>query len=203
MITLINSQNPQGRLIKKVVESLRNGGIIIYPTDTAYGIGCDIFNKKSIEAICQLTTRNKNKPLSFICADLKDISLYAKVTNMAYKIMKKHLPGPYTFILDASRLVPKMIIPKRQTVGIRVPNNNICLAMLKEFGHPIISASVKNEQGDFMSDINEICKKFGHGADFIIDGGEIYPEESSVISLIDDRVEIVRRGKGNTGAFEY
>ena len=203
MIINVNSENPQERLIKKVAESLRGGKLIIYPTDTVYGMGCDIFNKKSIEMIYQIAQRSKDKPLSFICADLKDISVYAKVTDMAYKVMKKYLPGPYTFILEASRIVPKIILPKRQTVGIRVPDNNICFALLKEFGHPIISASVKDGQGEFMNNPMVIQKKFGHGVDFVIDGGDIYPEESSVVSLIDDRIEIIRRGKGDTHAFEH
>src|SRR5574344_1544118 len=146
----INTQNPQMRLIKKAVVVLRNGGDVIYPTDTVYGLGCDLSNKKGIEKIYEIKKRNKKQPLSFICSDLKHISQYAKVTDYAYKTMKRLLPGSYTFILEASRLVPKIILPKRPTTGIRVPDNNICLALVSELGQPIISTSVKTAEGEDM-----------------------------------------------------
>ena len=144
----IHSQNPQMRLIRKAVDILRQGGIIIYPTDTVYGLGCDLSNKKGIERIYELKRRNRKQPLSFICSDLKHISQYAMVTDYAYKTMKRLLPGPYTFILEASRLVPKIILPKRSTTGIRVPDNQICLDLIKELGQPIISTSVKTTEGE-------------------------------------------------------
>jgi tRNA threonylcarbamoyl adenosine modification protein (Sua5/YciO/YrdC/YwlC family) len=172
----INSQNPQARLIKKAVEVLREGGIIIYPTDTVYGLGCDLSNKKGIEKIYELKKRNKKKPLSFVCSDLKHISQYAKVTDYAYKTMKRLLPGSYTFILEASRLVPKIILPKRATTGIRVPDNQICLALVRELGQPIISTSVKTANGEALGD-------------------------PYAISLIDDNIEIIRIGKGDISAF--
>ena len=197
----INSQNPQPRLIKKAVEVLRQGGIIIYPTDTVYGLGCDLSNKKGIEKIYELKKRNKKKPLSFVCSDLKHISRYAKVTDYAYKTMKRLLPGAYTFILEASRLVPKIILPKRSTTGIRVPNNQICLALVREFGQPIISTSVKTAQGETLGDPYAIKESFDRVVDLIIDGGIIMPEPSSVISLVDDNIEIIRIGKGDISAF--
>ncbi|OGP87817.1 MAG: threonylcarbamoyl-AMP synthase [Deltaproteobacteria bacterium RBG_19FT_COMBO_43_11] len=197
----INSQNPQPRLIKKAVEVLRQGGIIIYPTDTVYGLGCDLSNKKGIEKIYELKKRNKKKPLSFVCSDLKHISRYAKVTDYAYKTMKRLLPGAYTFILEASRLVPKIILPKRSTTGIRVPDNQICLALVREFGQPIISTSVKTAQGEILGDPYAIKEYFDRVVDLIIDGGIIMPEPSSVISLVDDNIEIIRIGKGDISAF--
>ncbi|PJA49567.1 MAG: threonylcarbamoyl-AMP synthase [Syntrophobacterales bacterium CG_4_9_14_3_um_filter_49_8] len=199
-ILSVNSENPQKRLIKKAVDILRDGGIIIYPTDTVYGLGCDLFNKKGIEKIYEIKKRDKKQPLSFVCADLKDISRYALVSDYAYKTMRRFLPGPYTFILPASRLVPKIILPKRQTTGIRVPDNRICLALVKELGQPIISTSVKSN-GDIPCDPYEIKEKFGHCVDLIIDGGVLAPEQSSVISLVDDRIEIIRIGKGDVSAF--
>jgi len=123
MLLSVNSTNPQKRLIRQAVETIDAGGIIIYPTDTVYGLGCDLFNKRGIERIYEIKRRSKKEPLSFVCADLKDISQYAYVTDFAYKIMRRLLPGPYTFILRASRLVPKIIMPRRQTTGIRVPNH--------------------------------------------------------------------------------
>jgi tRNA threonylcarbamoyl adenosine modification protein (Sua5/YciO/YrdC/YwlC family) len=201
MLLSINSQNPQMRLIKKAADILRDGGIIIYPTDTVYGLGCDLSNKKGIEKIYELKKRNRKQPLSFVCSDLKHISQYAKVTDYAYKTMKRLLPGAYTFILEASRLVPKIILPKRSTTGIRVPDNQICLALIKELGQPIISTSVKTEQGETLGDPAVIKEYFGKTVDLIIDSGIIMPQPSSVISLVDDNIEIIRIGKGDISAF--
>jgi tRNA threonylcarbamoyl adenosine modification protein (Sua5/YciO/YrdC/YwlC family) len=201
MLLSINSQNPQMRLIKKAVDILRDGGIIIYPTDTVYGLGCDLSNKKGIEKIYELKKRNRKQPLSFVCSDLKHISEYAKVTDYAYKTMKRLLPGAYTFILEASRLVPKIILPKRSTTGIRVPDNQICLSLVKELGQPIISTSVKTDQGETLGDPSVIKEYFGRMVDLIIDGGIIMPQPSSVISLVDDNIEIIRIGKGDISAF--
>ncbi|HNZ31382.1 MAG: L-threonylcarbamoyladenylate synthase [Smithellaceae bacterium] len=198
----INSQNPQMRLIRKAAGVLRAGGVIIYPTDTVYGLGCSLSNKKGIERIYELKKRNKKKPLSFVCSDLKHISQYAKVTDYAYKTMKRLLPGAYTFILEASRLVPKIILPKRSTTGIRVPDNQICLALIRELGEPIISTSVKTAQGESLGDPSIIKENFNRVVDLIIDGGMIMPEPSSVISLVDDNIEIIRIGKGDISAFQ-
>ena len=201
MVLSIHSQNPQLRLIRKAVDVLRQGGIIIYPTDTVYGLGCDLSNKKGIERIYEIKRRDRKRPLSFICADLKHISQYAQVTDYAYKTMKRLLPGPYTFILEASRLVPKIILPKRSTTGIRVPDNPICLELIKELGQPIISTSVQDENGEDLGNPQEIAERFGRTVDLIIDGGIIIPEPSSVISLVDDNIEIIRHGKGDVSAF--
>lgn len=201
MLVTINSQNPQARLIKKAADVLRSGGIIIYPTDTVYGLGCDLFNKRGIEKIYRIKKRSEKQPFSFVCADLKDISRYARVSDYAYKTMKRLLPGPYTFILEASRLVPKIILPKRLTTGIRVPDNHICLALVRELGQPIISTSVKNEAGDIMTDPMDIEKQFRHCVDMVIDGGILAAGQSSVVSLLDDQVDVIRVGKGDISAF--
>lgn len=201
MLISINSQNPQMRLIKKAVEIIREGGLVIYPTDTVYGLGCALSNKKGIERIYAIKRQNKKQPLSFICADLKDISTYARVSDPAYKTLKHFLPGPYTFILEASRLVPKIILPKRKTTGIRVPDNAICLALVKELGEPVINSSVKNESDEFISDPRIIEEKFRHQVDLVIDGGILASEPSSVISLIEDEIEVIRTGKGDVTAF--
>ena len=141
MIVSINSENPQQRLINRVCEALDKGGLIAYPTDTFYGIGCDLFNKKGIQRIYKLKNRPLNKPFSFICDSLKEISRYAQVSNYAYKTMRRLLPGPYTFILEGTKMVPKIMLTKRKTVGIRVPDNKICLAIVTTLGRPIISTS--------------------------------------------------------------
>jgi tRNA threonylcarbamoyl adenosine modification protein (Sua5/YciO/YrdC/YwlC family) len=202
MLVAINNQNPQMRLIRKAVEILRGGGIVIYPTDTVYGMGCDLFNRKGIERIYEIQRRDRRQPLSFICADLKDISRYARVSDDAYKIMKRLLPGPYTFILDASRAVPKIILPKRQTTGIRVPDNRICQTLVAEMGSPVISTSVKNGEGELLSDPRIIEELFGKRVDMIIDGGIIAATPSSVVSLIEEGVEVIRIGKGDVSAFQ-
>ena len=198
----INSQNPQARLIQKAVAVLKDGGVIIYPTDTVYGLGCSLSNKRGIERIYEIKRRSKKRPLSFVCSDLKHISQYALVTDYAYKTMKRCLPGPYTFILEASRLVPKMILPKRPTTGIRVPDNQICLALIRELGEPIISTSVQTQEGEDLGNPLLIDEHFRRIVDLIIDGGVILPEPSSVTSLVGDTTEIVRTGKGDVSAFQ-
>ena len=197
----INSQNPQKRLIRKAADILNEGGIVIYPTDTVYGIGCDLFNKRAIEKIYEIKQRSKKQPFSIICADLKDISNYASVSNYAYKIMRRLLPGPYTFILEASRLVPKILLPKRKAVGIRVPDNTICLALVRELEHPIISTSVTVRENEILSDPVDMEEEFKHHVDMVIDGGVIIPEESSIISFVDEVPEVIREGKGDVSLF--
>jgi len=201
MILEINPHNPQKRLIRRAVEILSNGGIIAYPTDTYYGIGCDILNKKAIARVYQLKRRSKHKPFSFICSDLKNISQYAQVTNYAYKTMKRLLPGPYTFILRGSRLVPKIMLTKRKTAGIRVPDHAICLAIVRELGHPILSTSATDPDGVILESLVEIEERLGHALDLIIRGGPVPSKPSSVVSLIDDAPEIIREGQGEVGVF--
>ncbi len=161
MLITINPQNPQPRLIRKAVEILKAGGIVVYPTDTYYGIGCDLMNPKAIERIYQLKRRDKSKPFSFICSDLTNISQYAKVSNYAYRTMKRLLPGPYTFILEGSKLVPKIMLTKRKTAGIRVPDNAICLALVRELGHPIITTSAATAEGESFHDASLIHDHYG------------------------------------------
>jgi tRNA threonylcarbamoyl adenosine modification protein (Sua5/YciO/YrdC/YwlC family) len=202
MILEINPLHPEPRKIKQVAEVLANGGIIAYPTDTYYGIGCDLFNKASIEKIYQLKRRSHVEPFSFICSDLKNISEYAQVTNYAYKTMKRLLPGPYTFVLEGSRLVPKIMLTKRHTLGIRVPDNAICLAIVQDLGHPVITTSATNpETKDILSTPQQIKEKLGHAIDLIIDGGAVPGQPSSVISLIGDTPEVLREGSGDVSIF--
>jgi len=201
MMLKINPRNPQIRLIRRVVEILEDGGVIAYPTDTIYGFGCSLYNKKGIERIYQIKGIEKNRPFSFICADLKDISMYAKVSNYAYKTMKRLLPGPYTFILEGTKLVPKIMLTRRQTAGIRVPNNPICLALVRELGHPIISTSATTSAGEIFYDPAEIEKKVGKLLDAVIDGGILISEPSSVIDLTEETPKIIRKGKGDVSLF--
>jgi tRNA threonylcarbamoyl adenosine modification protein (Sua5/YciO/YrdC/YwlC family) len=192
---------PEQKAISKAVEVLKGGGVIVYPTDTTYGIGCDIFNKAAIERVYRLKRMIRHKPLSFICSDLKDISKYAQVSNYAYQTMRKLLPGPYTFILPATKTVPKLMVTKRKTVGIRVPANDICLAFVAGLGNPIISTSASVEDEEILSEPREIEKKFGHGVDLIIDTGPLVSKLSSVIDLLNDNPVVVREGEGDVSMF--
>jgi tRNA threonylcarbamoyl adenosine modification protein (Sua5/YciO/YrdC/YwlC family) len=198
----INADNPQPRLITKVVDVLRDDGIIAYPTDTVYGIGCDIFSKKAIERIFAIKGKAHKTPLSFICPDLKDISKYAYVSNRAYKVMRHLLPGPYTFVLKAKPLVPKLMVTKIKTVGIRIPANNICIALLRELGHPIVSTSASFGEYDIFTDPEEIDIRLGHQLAAIIDGGILGTAASSVVDLTnDDAFRVLREGKGDVTIF--
>ena len=201
MLIEINTKNPQQRLITKVVEVIKRGGIIAYPTDTYYGIGCDIMNKKAIEKIYLLKQRHKIKPFSFLCSDLKNISHYAKVSNYAYKTMKRLLPGPYTFVLEGSKLVPKIMLTKRKTAGIRVPDNSICLELVNTLGNPIISTSASMPDGTIFYDPSMIHDYFQSRIDIVIDGGPVPGYPSSIISLINDVPEVIREGRGDVSLF--
>lgn len=197
----IHPDNPQERLIEQATEILAKGGIIAYPTDTVYGIGCDIFCKQSIDKILLLKGKSHKSPLSFICPDLKDISKYAFVSNQAYKIMRQLLPGPYTFVLKGTRLVPKLMITKRKTVGIRIPDNKICIALLKELGHPIVSTSASFGDYDIFTDPEDIDIRIGHLLNLIIDGGILGMTPSSVVDLTEEPFRVLRQGKGDVDQF--
>lgn len=198
----INPHNPQPRLISIVIDTLHKGGLVCYPTDTMYGIGCDIFNQKAVKRVHQVKKRPKQKPFSFMCSSLKDISEYAHVGNTAYRLMRKHLPGPYTLVLPGAKLVPKIMLTKQKTVGIRVPDSPICLAVIEELGNPLLNTSaVRDDHDEPVIDAFDVENLFGGEVDLIIDGGELYPDPSTVISLISERPEIIREGKGDITPF--
>lgn len=197
----IDDPYPARKAVNMAIDVLKKGGVIIYPTDTTYGIGCDLFNKDAIERVYRIKKMVKQKPLSFICADLKDISRYAQVTNYAYQTMRRLLPGPYTFILNATKMVPKLMITKRKTVGIRVPDNDICLQIVNGLGNPVITTSANVEDEDVISDPEEIEEKFGADVDLIIDIGPLPTKLSSVIDLINDNPVVVREGVGDVEMF--
>jgi len=201
MILAVNPKNPQQRLLRKVADVLKEGGVIGYPTDTIYGVGCSLLNPETIEKVHRLKKDEGKKPLSFICADLKDISQYAFVTNYAYKTMKRLLPGAYTFILKATKLVPKIALTKQKTVGIRIPDNNICLALVQALGNPIVSSSVYKPDEGLYNDPSEIEERFGKQLDLVIDGGVIVAEHSSIIDLTDESPKVIRKGKGDVSLF--
>jgi len=202
MLLAINAENPQPRLIKQVVEQLKRGSIICYPTDTGYGIGCDIFHAKAVKRLIQIKKRPKHKPFSFMCSDLTHISQYAHVSNSAYRLLKRNLPGPYTFVLPGAKLVPKIMATKQKTVGIRVPAHPICKLLIETLGNPIINTSVLlDEEENSLSEPFEIEQYLANRVDIIIDGGRIFPDPSSIIDLTGDFPVVLREGKGDVTPF--
>lgn len=201
MLLSINPKNPPDRLITKVVAILERGGVAAYPTDTNYAIGCDIMNKHAIERIYQIKQRDKRIPFSFMCSDLKNISEYAKVSNYAYKMMRRLLPGPYTFILEGSRLVPKIMLTKRKTAGIRVPDHPICLSLVQKLGRPLLTTSATLPEGALLEDPSLIHDQLGGRLDVVVDGGPVAGRSSSVVSLIDDEPAVIREGAGDVSVF--
>ena len=196
----LHPDNPQLRFINKAVSIIKEGGVIIYPTDTVYGIGCDIFNKSALERI--FTIKNNTKLFSFVCSNLKDISKYAVVSDYAYRTMKHLLPGPYTFILPAAKLVPKTLWTKRKTVGIRVPKHSVTLTLVEEVGNPIISTSVTNGNGNILMDPEEIRNTFKNQVDLMLSAGTLNNIPSSIIDLSENEPEIIREGAGDVALFK-
>lgn len=196
----IHPQNPEGRKISKAVEVLRNGGIIVYPTDTIYGIGCDLMNKKAVERLCKiLETKPQKLDLSFICNDLSHISEYVKnLETSSFKLLKKNLPGPFTFLLEASNKVPKILDVNKKTVGIRIPDHSIPRMIVAELGNPLITSSIKDDDTikEYTTDPEEIFEDFKNKVDLVIDGGAGGNVPSTVVDLTGNEPEIIRRGLG-------
>lgn len=199
MILTVHSENPEPRAIRKAAEILAAGGTVVYPTDTVYGIGCSVDRKDAIERVHLIKRQRRDKPFSFVCSDLKHISEYAHVGNAAFKIMKRLIPGPYTFILPAARLkrFPSILVSKRKTVGIRVPDSAVTMAIVRELGHPILSTSATDEEGNVLHDPAEIAERYRNIVDLIIDAGPSHSEQSTVLDLTDDRPVVVREGAGD------
>ena len=198
MLMHIHPRDPQPRLIKQVVATLEQGGVIIYPTDTIYGLGCDIFQQKAIERICRIKHVDPRKAqLSFVCSDLSHLADFAKqLPNPVYRLLKEYLPGPYTFILPASKMVPKMIQSKKDTIGLRIPDNNIALAIVKELGRPILSASLPGELVEDYTDPEIMYENFMKDVDIVIDGGMGGTVPSTIVDCTSDEPNVLREGLG-------
>jgi tRNA threonylcarbamoyl adenosine modification protein (Sua5/YciO/YrdC/YwlC family) len=197
--------NLDERKLRQVVDCLKNGGIIIYPTDTVYSMGCDINNVKAVEKLCKLKgIKPQQNNFSIVCNDLSNISTYAKVSNNAFRLMKRALPGPFTFILPATGEIPKILQTKRKTIGIRIPDHEIPLKIIEMLGNPIITTSVKDDVDDIIEYPNEIeviYQQNSEKADIIIDGGWCGIEASTVVFAVDDDFEVIRQGIGDLSAF--
>lgn len=196
-ILAIDPEHPQPRLIEKAVGVLSSGGLVALPTDTYYGLGCDLFDKRAIERIYQLKQLPRTHEMAFICADLAEISRYAIVENAAYRVLRRKTPGPFTFILPATRLVPDLVLRRQKTVGIRVPQSPIALEIVRRLEHPLISTSAATPDGEVLIDPKDIKDKLGHGLDLILDGGYKPNEPSTVVDLTGPEPRVVRQGKGD------
>ncbi|MBO9659027.1 MAG: threonylcarbamoyl-AMP synthase [Chitinophagaceae bacterium] len=198
MLLHIHPKNPQARQVKTAVETLQNGGIIIYPTDTIYGLGCDILQHKAIEKICRIKNVDPKKAqLSFICSDLSHLSEYAKqLPTATYRLLKEYLPGPYTFILPASKMVPKILQSKKDTIGLRIPDNEIALAIIKELGRPILSASLPGDMVEDYTDPEVMHENFHKEVDIVVDGGIGGTVPSTIIDCTSDEPVMTRQGLG-------
>ena len=198
MLLTIHPENPQQRLVNQVVDCLKEGGIIIYPTDTIYGLGCDINHPKAVERICRIKNVDPKKAqLSFICRDLSHLSDYTKsIDTPLYRILKNNLPGPFTFILPASKQVPKILKSKKETIGLRIPNNIICMSILESLDNPLLSASLPGEMVEEYTDPEIIYETFGSQVDFVIDGGPGGIIPSTVVDCTSGEWVVTRQGLG-------
>lgn len=196
MLLPINPNHPEPRKIERAVDALERGEVIAYPTDTVYGLGCDLFNKKAIDRIYQIKQIPKDQKLTFICPDLGDIARYAIIDNSQYRLLRRVLPGPYTFILEATREVPKIVQSKRKTVGIRVPSHPVVQALVQKLGRPLITSSAVEPGGGAMIDPQEIDNRF-KGIAMVLDGGVGGIEMTTVVNLSQDGVEVIREGAGS------
>jgi len=202
MLLTIHPENPQPRLISQVIECLKDGGIIIYPTDTIYGLGCEIHHPKAVERICRIKNIDPHKAqLSFICKDLSHLSDYTKsIDTPLYRKLKLCLPGPYTFILPASKPVPKILKSKKETIGLRVPDNVICQSILEALATPLLSASLPGEIAEELTDPEVIYERFGNQVDFVIDGGPGGIVPSTIVDCTTDDWMVLREGLGEWAA---
>jgi tRNA threonylcarbamoyl adenosine modification protein (Sua5/YciO/YrdC/YwlC family) len=192
----VDPLHPQPRIVERAAAVLEAGGLIAYPTDTYYGIGCDLSSRKAIDRLYGVKGRDRKKPLAFLCPDLSDVSRYAVVSKFAYRTMKQLTPGPFTFVLTATRLVPEMMQTKQRQVGIRVPQAPLMLAIASKLGRPIVTTSATDADEQVLIDARDIKEALGSRLDLILDGGVQPNEPSTVVSLIDDRIEVLRQGKG-------
>lgn len=199
----VHPENPQGRLIKQAVDIIRNGGVVAYPTDSAYALGCHIGDKSALDRIRRIRQLDAKHNFTLVCRDLSELAVYAKVNNSAFRLLKHETPGPYTFILKATNEVPRRLLhPKRRTIGIRVPDNNITLALLEMLGEPLMSVTLILPGDELpLTDPHDIRDRLEHEVDLVIDGGHCDMEVTTVVDMVDDLPQILREGKGDTSPF--
>lgn len=201
MILEIHPTHPQQRLIAQACREIDRGALFIYPTDTVYGLGCDVENKKGIDRIFKIKDFERSKLLSFVFADFRSMAQYAQISDYAFRMMKWLLPGPYTFVLEAKRKLPKAVLSKRKTVGVRVPDNPICQAIVETLGRPILSTSATLDDEWPSPHARDLAETFRNHVELVIDGGPISRGPSTVVDLVGDEPVILREGLGDTGPF--
>ncbi len=197
----LHPERPNPRQIKGAVDVLRAGGIIVYPTDTVYGLGCDIHRADAVDRIMALKRRDQKKPFSFLCKDLSQVSEYAAVSNVAYRVLRQCLPGPYTFILPSTRKTPRVLQSKRRTVGIRIADHGVPMALVEALGSPILTTSANVSSGETPGTIDGLKELFGNNVDLYLEAGPLSGAPSSVVSLLDDQVDVLREGAGDLSLF--
>jgi tRNA threonylcarbamoyl adenosine modification protein (Sua5/YciO/YrdC/YwlC family) len=195
-IQSIDPRNPQPRHVARAVSILEAGGIVAYPTDTYFGLGCDLFQKKAIERLARLKRRSEKKPFAFLCASLSEAAQYAIIDNDNYRLIRRLTPGPYTFVLDATRIVPRTALTRQRQVGVRIPDAPVALALVTGLGRPLATTSATLPDGETLIDAADIQKRLGHELDLILDGGSILNERSTVIDLTSGKPAVLREGKG-------
>ncbi|MBF0453512.1 MAG: threonylcarbamoyl-AMP synthase [Magnetococcales bacterium] len=198
----IHTDNPQKRLITQAAEIIRNGGVAVFPTDTNYGLGCLVSNRKGVERIMKIKRLPSSHQLSILVPDLSGISRYARVNNQTYRLLKRFLPGPYTFILDSTREVPKSILPKRKTIGLRIPDHAICLALLQELNEPLLSTSFRLPDEEILSDPEQIAEKIQGRVELVIDGGILPEKPSTIVDMTGGAPVVLRAGSGSPEVFK-
>jgi tRNA threonylcarbamoyl adenosine modification protein (Sua5/YciO/YrdC/YwlC family) len=193
----IDPEHPQPRVVEKAVSVLSSGGLVALPTDTYYAVACDLFDKRAIERIYQLKQLPRTHELSFICADLAEVARYAMLDNAAFRVLRRKTPGPFTFVLPATRLVPELALRRQKTVGIRLPDSPVALEVVRRLSHPVVSTSAATPDGEVLIDARDVRDRLGHGLELVLDGGYRPAEPSTVVDLTGPEPRIVREGKGD------
>lgn len=201
MLIELNAEFPQPHRIKQVAAVIEDGGIVVYPTDTVYAVGCSLHNRKAIEKIYHIKRMNKFKPVSIICANIAQATIYAEISNLAFRMIRRVVPGSYTFVLPSTREVPKLMLTRQKTVGVRIPDSAILMAIVQELGSPIASTSIVDYDGEFMDDPFEIDRIYSHEVDLVVDGGLLTPVPSTMVDFTSGEPEITRYGKGDPTLF--
>lgn len=196
-------EHPQQRLIKRAVDFLKNGAILVYPTDTIYGLGADVLSRDAFQRILKVKDASSHKLLTLICPDLKEISQWAVVPDHAYRIMRRVIPGQYTFVLRATKQIPKILLQNRKTIGVRFPDSAVVKSLLEHLGRPIISSSVPHVDNDYFTDPEELARRFPNDIDLILDAGVMFNQPSTVVDFTKDEPEIIREGAGDIAALYY
>lgn len=196
-LEVVDPVHPQPRRITHTVELIERGGLVVYPTDTNYGIGCDLLNRKAIDRLYRLKKRDPKRPMTFLCADLSQAARYAQVGHLAHRIIKRLTPGPYTFVLQATKEVPKVVTTKQKTVGVRIPDSPVAIALIEALGRPLLNTTATDAEGELVGDPREIKDLLGHGVDLIMDVGLNLFDLSTVVDLTGETPEVLREGKGS------